>query len=162
MIKKETLDFLKDLTHNNNRDWFMANKHRHDTARENVIELAAAIVKALAKTDPDVNQDIDPKKCVLRIYRDVRFSLDKTPYKRNFGISIVRQNKGAGRGSEYYIHVEPGKTFVAGGNWMPEAPQLKAIRQEIDYNAAELKEIVDDADFVKLFGNFREQEKLKT
>jgi uncharacterized protein (TIGR02453 family) len=162
MIKKETLQFLKDITVNNNRDWFMANKQRHDAARENVIEFTAELIKQLSKADPDVNADADPKKCVLRIYRDVRFSPDKTPYKRNFGISIPRLNKGVGRGPEYYVHIEPGKAFIAGGYWLPEAPHLKAIRQEIDYNAADLKNIVDDPAYVKLFGNFREQEKLKT
>ena len=162
MIKKETLNFLKDITVNNNRDWFMANKHRHDAAREDVIQLTAQLLKQLGKADPDVNAGADPKKCVLRIYRDIRFSLDKTPYKKNFGISISRQNKNGGRGSEYYIHIEPGRAFVAGGYWMPEAAHLKAIRQEIDYNAGQLKNIVDDPAFVKLFGNFREQDKLKT
>ncbi|RYZ99409.1 MAG: DUF2461 domain-containing protein [Sphingobacteriaceae bacterium] len=162
MIKKETLDFLKDITVNNNREWFAANKHRHDAARENVIEFTGELIKQLSKADPDVDENTDPKKCVLRIYRDIRFSPNKTPYKRNFGISIMRQTKSGSRGSEYYIHIEPGKAFVAGGYWLPEAPHLKAIRQEIDYNAGELKNIVDDPAFVKLFGNFREQEKLKT
>lgn len=140
----------------------MANKSRHDQSRENVIEFAAAIIKEVAKSDPDVNTDIDPKKCVLRIYRDVRFSPDKTPYKKNFGITIPRQNPNGSRGSEYYVQIEPGNSFIAGGYWMPEANHLKAIRQEIDYNAHALKEIVDTPEFIKLFGNFRDQEKLKT
>lgn len=140
----------------------MANKQRHDAARQNVIAFTAEIIKQLSKADPDVNAEADPKKCVLRIYRDVRFSLDKTPYKRNFGISIGRAAKGGGRGSEYYVHIEPGQAFVAGGYWMPEAAHLKAIRQEIDYNAADLKNIIDEPGFVKLFGNFRDQDKLKT
>ncbi|MCD8742367.1 DUF2461 domain-containing protein [Mucilaginibacter roseus] len=162
MIKKETLDFLKELAQNNNRDWFMANKARHDAARENVIEFAALIIKEIGKSDPDINTEADPKKCVLRIYRDIRFSPDKTPYKKNFGITIPRQHPNGSRGSEYYVQIEPGNSFVAGGYWMPEGNHLKAIRQEIDYNAQELKDIVDAPEFVKLFGHFREQEKLKT
>ncbi|GAA4325071.1 DUF2461 domain-containing protein [Mucilaginibacter gynuensis] len=161
MITKETLDFLKDITVNNNREWFMDNKPRHDKARENVIDFTGELIKEVHKIDPAVDENLDPKKCVMRIYRDVRFSPDKTPYKRNFGISLSRQAKGV-RGSEYYIHIEPAKAFVAGGYWMPEAAHLKAIRQEIDYNAHELKSIVDEPGFVKLFGNFRDQEKLKT
>lgn len=161
MIKKETLDFLKDVSANNNREWFMANKHRHDAARENVIAFTAEAIKQLSKIDPDVNPDADPKRSVLRIYRDVRFSTDKTPYKRNFGISIF-QNPGGGRGTEYYIQIEPGKSFVAGGYWMPPAAHLKAIRQEIDYNAHDLVQVIDDPAFVELFGDFREQDKLKT
>ncbi|RCH54827.1 DUF2461 domain-containing protein [Mucilaginibacter hurinus] len=161
MIKKETLDFLKELGDNNNRDWFMANKQRHDDARQNVIDFTQAVIKLLAKTDANLNAEADPRKCVLRIYRDIRFSLDKIPYKRNFGISLM-QNPGGGRGSEYYIHIEPGKAFLAGGYWMPEASHLKAIRQEIDYNAHDLKQIVDTPEFIKLFGNIREQDRLKT
>ncbi|RVU01557.1 DUF2461 domain-containing protein [Mucilaginibacter limnophilus] len=161
MITKETLQFLKDIKENNNRDWFMANKQRHDDARANVIDFAAEVVKLLSKVDPKVKEDTDVRKCVLRIYRDIRFSPDKTPYKRNFGISVL-QNPGGGRGPEYYIQIEPGKSFVAGGYWMPESAHVKAIRQEIDYNADELKQIIDAPEFVKLFGNFRDQDKLKT
>ncbi|MEO6150406.1 MAG: DUF2461 domain-containing protein [Mucilaginibacter sp.] len=161
MIKKETLDFLKDIAVNNNRDWFMANKARHDSARGNVIDFTGAVIKALAKMDPTVNADADPKKCVLRIYRDVRFSKNKTPYKGNFGITLF-QTPGGGRGPEYYIHIEPGKSFLAGGYWMPEAADLKKIRQEIDYNAGELKSIVDTPEFIKQFGNIREHDRLKT
>ena len=161
MIKQHTLDFLKLLAANNNREWFMDNKPVYDAARENVIELAAALVKLLHEVDPAVSPDLDAKKCVMRIYRDIRFSKDKTPYKTNFGISFPTTGVKAG-GAEYYVQIQPGNSFVAGGYWMPEAPTLKAIRQEIDYNGNDLKAIVDDTEFVKLFGNFREQDKLKT
>lgn len=97
----------------------------------------------------------------MRIYRDVRFSKNKTPYKNNFGISLPTTGVKAG-GAEYYFQVQPGKSFIAGGYWMPEAAHLKAIRQEIDYNGNELKSIINDTAFVKLFGDFREQEKLKS
>lgn len=161
MIKQQTLDFLTQLAANNNREWFMDNKPVYEAARENVIDLAAALVKSLHEVDPAVSPDLDGKKCVMRIYRDIRFSKDKTPYKTNFGISFPTTGVKAG-GAEYYIQIQPGNSFVAGGYWMPEAPTLKAIRQEIDYNGNDLKAIVDDAEFVKLFGNFREQDKLKS
>ena len=158
---QEVLDFLTDLKANNNREWFADNKHRHDAAREQVIAFTAEVIKHLSKTDPKLKADTDPRKCVLRIYRDIRFSADKTPYKKNFGISLL-QHPGGGRGPEYYIQIEPGKSFVAGGYWMPESAHLKAIRQEIDYNAADLKQIVEAPAFVKLFGDFAAQDKLKT
>jgi uncharacterized protein (TIGR02453 family) len=161
MINPQTLDFLKDLVENNNREWFMANKNRYETARENVVEFTGEILKLLHKIDPNVSADLDPKKCVMRIYRDIRFSKNKLPYKSNFGISIPTIGSKLG-GVEYYLHIQPGKSFIAGGYWMPEANHLKAIRQEIDYNAAELKAIIDDPDFVKLFGDFRSQDQLKT
>ena len=160
-INPETFDFLKNLAANNNREWFQVHKEEHDKARENVISFASELLKQLHRVDPLVNAEADPKKCVLRIYRDIRFRKDKTPYKDNFGVSIPTLSSKAG-GVEYYFHVQPGKAMIAGGFWMPEADTLKKIRQEIDYNAADLKKIIDDPEFRKLFGNFREQEQLKT
>src|ERR1700744_1665801 len=142
MINRQTLDFLKDLVKNNNREWFQANKERHDAARENVIAFARDLIAELHKTDPEIDTALDPKKCVLRIYRDIRFSLNKTPYKNNFGISIPTMGLKNG-GVEYYLHLTPGASFIAGGYWMPEAEHLKAIRQEIDYNGHDLKNIID-------------------
>ena len=161
MIQSHTLDFLKELVENNNREWFQVNKERYDKARENVIELTTDIIGKLHKIDPGVNADLDPKKCVMRIYRDIRFSKNKTPYKNNFGISLPASGTKLG-GAEYYLHIQPGKSFIAGGYWMPEAEHLKAIRQEIDYNADDLKKIIDAPHFIKLFGEFRKQDQLKT
>lgn len=160
-ISQETLDFLKSVAENNNRDWFQANKQQHDKARENVIGFTGELIKQLHLTDPLVDIALDPKKCVLRIYRDIRFSKNKTPYKNNFGVSIPTLNSKNG-GVEYYFHIQPGKAFIAGGYWMPGAEHLKKIRQEIDYNANDLKRIIDNAGFRKLFGDFRNQEQLKT
>ncbi len=160
-IYPETLDFLKNLAENNNREWFQLHKPEHDKARENVIEFAAEIIKALHHVDPLVNVDLDPKRCVQRIYRDIRFRKDKTPYKNNFGVSVPTSGPKNG-GVEYYFQIQPGKSFIAGGYWMPETDHLKAIRQEIDYNAHALKSIIDNAEFKKLFGDFRKQEQLKT
>jgi uncharacterized protein (TIGR02453 family) len=162
MIQQQTLDFLKELVENNNREWFQENKERHDIARENVIDFTGELIKLLHEIDPGVSAELDPKKCVMRIYRDIRFSKNKTPYKNNFGTSISTSGSKSGGGAEYYMHIQPGKSFIAGGYWMPEAAHLKAIRQEIDYNAKDLTCIIDDAEFVKLFGNFRSQEQLKT
>lgn len=161
MIQQVTFDFLKDLVENNNREWFQVNKERYEAARQNVIDFAAKLLKQLHKVDPGVDEALDPKKCVMRIYRDIRFRKDKTPYKNNFGISFPTRGLKLG-GAEYYIQIQPGNSFVAGGYWMPEAAHLKLIRQEIDYNGADLAKIIDNPEFVQLFGDFRKQEQLKT
>lgn len=161
MIQQPTLDFLSELADNNNRDWFMANKSRYDAARENVVEFTNGLLKLMYQIDPALSPDLEGKKCVMRIYRDIRFSKNKTPYKNNFGISLPTIGTKLG-GAEYYLHIQPGKSFIAGGYWMPEANHLKAIRQEIDYNAHDLKAIIDEPEFVKLFGDFGDGEKLKT
>lgn len=161
MIRSQTLDFLKELVENNNREWFQANKERYDEARENVIGLTADIIGKLHKVDPGVSADLDPKKSVMRIYRDIRFSKNKTPYKNNFGVNLPSSgSKLVGFG--YYLHIQPGKSFIAGGYYAPEAAHLKAIRQEIDYNAKDLKRVIDAPDFINLFGEFRKQDQLKT
>lgn len=160
MIQRHTFDFLKDLVQNNNREWFQANKERYETARLDVIEFTAGLLKHLHQMDPGVDENLEARKCVMRIYRDIRFSKDKTPYKNHFGVSVPSRGTKAGR-AEYYLHISPGNSFIAGGYWMPEADHLKAIRQEIDYNGNDLKKIIDHPDFVKLFGDFREQERLK-
>jgi uncharacterized protein (TIGR02453 family) len=97
---------------------------------------------------------------VMRIYRDVRSSTDKAPYKTNFGIG--RFTPGNPDSAGYYVHIQPGQSFAGGGSWMPQADKLKAIRQEIDYNGAQLKAIIDAPGFVELFGDFRLQDQLKT
>ncbi|WDZ99519.1 DUF2461 domain-containing protein [Mucilaginibacter sp. SJ] len=161
MIYQETIDFLKDLAENNNREWFAANKDRYDKARENVIDFTSKVLDGVRKIEAGMDENLDAKKCVMRIYRDIRFSKNKAPYKNNFGVSFPTSGLKGG-GVEYYLHIQPGNSFIGGGYWMPEAPRLKAIRQEIDYNAADLKRIIDQKEFVKLFGDFRKQEQLKS
>jgi len=160
-IYPETFNFLRDLAANNNRDWFIAHKADHDRAKENVTEFAGELIRELSKIDPSLDPNVDPKKAVLRIYRDVRFSPDKTPYKNNFGIGRMTSGKNVMH-IGYYMQIQPGESFIAGGSWMPEADQLKKVRQEIDYNAAGLKKVIDGPRFKKLFGEFRKQEQLKT
>ena len=161
MINPQTIEFLKQLVLNNNREWFQANKAAYDATRENLIAFTTELLKQLHTIDPAIDEALDPKKSVMRIYRDIRFSLDKTSYKNYFGVSVPTTGLRNG-GVEYYLHLTPGASFIAGGYWMPEAEHLKAIRQEIDYNGHDLKSIIDDPEFVKLFGGFRQQEKLKT
>ncbi len=161
MISRKVFDFLKDVIRNNNREWFQDNKIKYDETREEVIEFAAGVLKDLGKADKGV-ADLDPKKVVQRIYRDIRFSKDKTPYKNHFGISFASKATSKPGTTGYYIHITPGSSFAGGGYWQPQAEHIKAIRQEIDYNAAQLKSIVDDKAHLKLFGNMRNGTSLKT
>jgi uncharacterized protein (TIGR02453 family) len=160
MIHPDTLKFLAELAQNNNREWFQTHKEFYDKAQENVIAFAGELITALSKMDTGVDASVEAKKCVMRIYRDVRFSKDKTPYKTNMAIGRLTKHKTVEIG--YYLQVEPGKSFIAGGYWMPQGEHIKSIRQEIDYNAADLTGIVDAPHFKKAFGEFRDQEKLKT
>jgi uncharacterized protein (TIGR02453 family) len=149
MLKKETLNFIKDVAENNNREWFAVNKEVYEEAKNDVLKLVSAIIPELAKIDPILSAEADPKKCLLRIYRDVRFSKNKDPYKNNYGMWF--STKKGGNEPGYYLHIQPGKSFIAGGYWMPDVPHLKLIRQEIDYNAEDFKAIINDQEFKKNF-----------
>ncbi|WP_028296450.1 DUF2461 domain-containing protein [Olivibacter sitiensis] len=147
-IAKETLAFLRDLRENNNREWFEANRSRYELAWQNMKDFVGELIIALSKVDPYIHADIPVSKCVFRIYRDTRFSKDKTPYKEWLGAGIST----AGRklaGPEYYLHISPGQSFIAGGYWRPEKEHLAAIRQEIDYNEQEFRDIVEETTFLK-------------
>lgn len=146
MIKRETLAFLTELVDNNNREWFAEHKERYETAKADVLAFIAELIPVLSAVDPETQAE--PKKCLMRIYRDIRFSKNKSPYKNNYGISF--SIKGS-KGPEYYLHLQPGKSFFAGGYWMPEAADLKNIREEIDYNTSEFLEIIEAKGFTSLY-----------
>ena len=158
MIQQATLDFLTGLAANNNKPWFDAHKDEYEAAKANFTEMVAAILTGLGEVEPGF-KDQKASSCVFRIYRDIRFSKDKTPYKANFGAYFSKGGKKF-TGAGYYLHMEPGKAFAGGGLWMPEATLLKSIRQEIDYNLPEFEAIVCDKKFKKVFGQI-EGEKLK-
>ena len=158
MLDKSTLAFLKALKKNNNKEWFDKNKDKYLAAKENVEELVAELIKSFSKFEKSL-AGLKPKDCTFRIYRDVRFAKDKRPYKTNMGASI---NPG-GKKMEvagYYLHIEPGKCFLAGGRWMPSPDHLKMIRQEIDYNGKPFKKILNDKIFKKYFGELDTEYKL--
>ncbi|WP_069659921.1 DUF2461 domain-containing protein [Arcticibacter eurypsychrophilus] len=161
MIQQSTFNFLKSVAENNNREWFKDHKQEHDAAREDVFQFAQDLIKGVSAFDSTVPKDLDPKTCVMRIYRDVRFSLDKLPYKTNFGIGISSLGKNF-PGPGYYLHIQPGASFIAGGSWYPEANELKAIRQEIDYNTADWHHVIDQKDLINSFGELGPEHKLKT
>lgn len=152
-VQPETLQFLIDLGLHNHRDWFQANKARYDAAHENMKQLLKAVEYALGETDHLEQASL------FRIYRDVRFSKDKSPYKNNFGMGFKRATKRLRGG--YYLHIEPGASFVGGGFWQPNAEDLKRIRDEFAADAAPIRAITSDATFKKYFGALRGDE-LKT
>jgi uncharacterized protein (TIGR02453 family) len=147
---KSLLSFLSRLAKNNNKEWFDANKKEYESLRKEWIDFAGQMISKVGAFDPAV-AELDPKKCIFRINRDIRFSNDKSPYKNNFGLSL---NPG-GKNEDfcgYYLHIQPGNCFIAGGAYMPEPAKLAAIRQEIDYNFSAFKKIVLAKDFTNTFG----------
>jgi len=147
-IHPDTFGFLEAVKENNDREWFQQHRDTYEQAWQNMKDFTQAVITGLAETDRYISADIPVSKCLFRIYRDTRFSKDKTPYKTWLGAGIST----AGRklnGPEYYLHIQPGNSFAAGGYWRPEKDHLAAIRQEIDYNGAELSAILEEADFKK-------------
>jgi uncharacterized protein (TIGR02453 family) len=156
-ISKSTLSFLKTLKKNNNREWFTENKPVFQAENELFISFADAIVSEMNKFDNI--ETINGKKSVFRIYRDVRFSKNKIPYKTHFSGSLKRATKLLRGG--YYFHIEPNNSFVGGGFWGPDPKDLLRIRKEISSDASELREIINDDNFIKVFGEL-EGDKVKT
>lgn len=149
MNLQNVLNFLSDLKENNNREWFGENKSRFLDAKADFENLVADLIKEISKFDSTIST-LTPKDCIFRIYRDVRFSKDKSPYKMNFGAAF---NKGGKKypSAAYYIHLEPDNSFVGGGMWMPRGDVLKAVRSEIFYNPQEFKKIINASSFKKIY-----------
>lgn len=149
MLQSATLKFLKDLKKNNNKIWFDGHRKQYDTAKADFLSLVEQLIKGIATFDKPIG-NLEAKNCTFRINRDVRFSKNKDPYKSNLAAYFNKDGK-KGIGSGYYLHIEPGKSFAAGGIWMPEPAVLAGIRQEIDYSFTEWKNIVTDRSFTKIF-----------
>lgn len=156
-LTSEVFTFLNDLSKNNNREWFNENKVRYTSAHEQVIGFADQLLNEM-KTHDDI-ETISGKKSLFRIYRDVRFSKDKSPYKNHFSGRIARAGK-ALRGG-YYFHLEPDNVLIAGGFFEPNKEDLLRIRQEIAADAQPLREILNKPEFKKTFGTLQ-GEQLKT
>lgn len=157
---QDILEFLKQLAANNNREWFNAHKNEYLKVKEQVELLTSQLINIVAQIEPEAAY-LTPADCLYRIYRDTRFSSDKTPYKNHIGIYI---NPRGGKKSEfcgYYIHIQPGECIVGGGAWFPEAPLLKEYRSEIYNNIDEYLEIIINPEFSKYYQPYW-QEPLKT
>ena len=160
MALEIVLKFLRSLSRNNNRDWFEKNKPKYLEAKEVFDEFVARQLEELIAFDESLT-GLDPKKLTFRIYRDVRFSKDKKPYKTNFGAAFSPSGKGMGKPG-YYLHIQPGgESFVAGGLFQPEPENLAKVRQEIDYNGDTLMKIMGNKKFKALFKDFWDEDKLK-
>ena len=146
---EKVLGFLKELTENNNREWFNDNRKWYEESREKILFLTDVLINEIGEFDPAV-RGLQPKDCVFRIFRDVRFSKDKRPYKTNFGSFICKGGRKS-MNPGYYFHLEPGGCFVAGGIYMPPAPVLKSIRNYVADHAEEFLEITNEPDFKKQF-----------
>ena len=156
---KKIVDFLTHLKENNNRDWFHANKSTYIEAKERFDTYINLLIPKVKEIDPGVDVN-EAKECTFRIYRDVRFSKNKEPYKTNFGGYI---NKG-GRKSKYagyYLHVEPNKSFIGAGIYMPRGDDLRAVREEIHKDPETFKKLINNEEFKKYFPELW-GEKLKT
>ena len=141
--------FLKDLSANNNREWFNEHKAEYETARAEFDNFLATVIARISLFDETI-RGIQPKDCTYRIYRDTRFSADKTPYKIHFGGYINAKGKKSDH-CGYYVHLQPGNCLLAGGSYCPPSPLLKALRQAVYDNMDEFRGIVEDPAFKQYF-----------
>lgn len=152
-ISRSDLDFLKDLTVNNNREWFATNKDRYTEAKTHWKAFSEALMEAMQAHDHITDYK------VWRIYRDVRFSKDKTPYNTHYSVGLTRA-KPQLRGG-YYLRIKPGESIIAGGFWGPNKDDLKRIRQEIAADATPLRSALADPTLTTTFGSLQ-GDQLKT
>ena len=153
------IDFLKELEKNNNREWFQTNKAWYEEGKKEFEDFINSLIPAVAKFDDSI-KFLTAKDCIWRIYRDVRFSKDKSPYKINFGAFMAKGGK-KNHGPGYYFHISPSESFLSGGVWNPEPDITKKIRKEIFYNYDEFKGILDNKEFKKYFDGIDEWDRQK-
>jgi uncharacterized protein (TIGR02453 family) len=158
-MSQQYLKFLQTLAENNHKDWMDANRDWYLEVRGNFLKDVEEFLKEIGAWEPAF-LTLQAKDCVFRQNRDVRFSANKDPYKINFAAYFAAGGKKS-NGPGYYLHIQPGQSFIAGGIWMPPADILKKIRQEIDYSGGDLRMILSDLDFKKTFKGL-EGDQLKT
>ena len=146
-IKKESVDFLKTLSKNNNREWFNKHKDKFTEVQGNIIDFAGALLAEMNKHDNI--ETSSGKDSLFRIYKDVRFSKDKTPYNTHWSGAFKRATKKLRGG--YYFHIKPGESFLAGGFWGPAPHDLQRIRQDIDFNYKDWQKLLSGKTFVNTF-----------
>jgi uncharacterized protein (TIGR02453 family) len=154
IIKKDALDFLNDLKQNNNREWFNSHKDRYLSAQSSIIGFADDLLAEMNKHDHI--ETPSGKKSLFRIYKDVRFSKEKVPYNNHWSGSFKRATKKLRGG--YYFRIEPGGSGLAGGFWGPVPDDLKRIREDIDMNHENWRNMLTDETLVKTFGNISGQQ----
>jgi uncharacterized protein (TIGR02453 family) len=163
MHLRDLIQFLVELSMNNNRAWFVMNKPRYDILRAEFLELVTRVIADISRFDPAVS-DCNPKKALFRINRDMRFSLDKKPYKTHFSASITAsglKKPSQGGGPAYYFHINAdGKLLVAGGEYMPPADRLRMIRNHVIDNATSFGKLVKNKKLNEAFGGLQEEGRL--
>ena len=156
---KEILSFLRQLEAHNHKEWMDANRTQYQQARADFQVIVSDLLKEMIELEPDM-ANLRPQDCIFRQNRDIRFSANKNPYKIHMAAYFAVGGKKSD-GPGYYLHIQPGESYVGGGIYWPSPEVLKKIRQEIDYSGHELAAIVENSLFKKRFGEI-EGEKLKT
>jgi uncharacterized protein (TIGR02453 family) len=151
---REGLKFLRSLKRNNSREWFMKHKEEYETyVKAPMQSLLTSLQPYFINFAPEY--DFNPQRSIFRIYRDIRFSPDKTPYKTHIAAHLVLRGRPKGFvGSGYYLHIEPGEVFVGGGIYIPDGDQLKKIRKAIFDRGDEFLSIINNRRFKKVFAPF--------
>ncbi|GAB3275914.1 DUF2461 domain-containing protein [Larkinella harenae] len=145
----QTLDFLRDLVQNNNREWFQANRARYDAAKAEFESFVGQLLQGIEAFQPLPNTAV--KDCIFRINRDIRFSKDKAPYKKHLSAAVGPGGRHSGR-IDFYFHLQPdNESFLGAGMWQPTPAHLAKFRQEVDYNVDELKSIIEVPAFKAYF-----------
>ncbi len=161
MIQPATLAFLTDLKANNSKVWFDANRKPYETAKSDIVQTISQVIDGLRTIDPALaDTPLQAKNCMFRINRDVRFSADKSPYKTNFGAWVKKGGKKL-NSAGYYLNLQPGNCFFAGGLYMPEPDLLARIRQEIDYNLPEFENLIKAPTFTRYFDGLNREDALQ-
>jgi uncharacterized protein (TIGR02453 family) len=150
----ETLRFLRQLKRNNNREWFLAHKGVYESkVKAPMTELVRALGREMQQSDPELI--VDPKRAIYRIYRDIRFSADKKPYKTHMAAIFVPRGIPKKTGACFYFHIEPAEIMIAGGVYMPDPATLRALRRHISENWEKLLAITNQQSFRKILGNLQ-------
>lgn len=146
-IIQQTLDFLSRLSENNYREWFMDNKEEYNYLRDSFADYVAELISNISLFDKSV-VGLQPKDAIFRIYRDIRFSNDKTPYKTHFGAYMAKGGRKSTQGG-YYLHIDPAGSFLSGGIWTPTPEMLKRLRAHVYDNFHEFSEVIDSPEIGK-------------
>ena len=156
-FSEDAMKFFRQLKKNNTREWFNENKARFESAVKEPME---ALLAALAEHTRDIDADlvIDPKKSMYRIYRDTRFSKDKTPYKLWISASFTYAGKRRTDDPGFYFHVGADEIGIGGGLYMAQPDQLRSLRAAIDADPAPLRALLSAKSFRKLFGTLQGEE----
>ncbi len=160
---RDLTQFLAELSENNNRAWFVMNKPRYDILRAEFLDLVTALIADISKFDPAV-ASCNPKKALFRINRDMRFSKEKIPYKTHFSAAINAsglKKPSQGGGPTYYFHIDQtGTLLIAGGEWMPPADRLRAIREYVIADAAGFSKLLKNKKLKETYGDLQQEGKL--